>query len=274
MVGGAPTVESIAMTYLQFHLLFLVPAIAGLGLRIWYAQSMRPSYRKGLLFIVAIAVLYTTPWDNYLVSKQVWTYGEERVLAVLGFVPLEEYLFFALQPLLTGLWVLGLGGRFLEVSHRPSRFTARAVGGLAYLTVGLCGLVLLQWNATLYLGLILVWASPMLLLQWLYGGPWLWAQRRQVAVGVAVPTVYLCIADRLAIEWGIWRISEQYTVHVSLAGLPMEEALFFLLTNLLVVQGLLLAVRELETGWIGSPIYGMWQRLVNHRENRATKSFP
>ena len=65
-------------------------------------------------------------------------------------------------------------------------------------------------------------------------------QRRTVALGVAVPTVYLWIIDRIALATGIWHISPTYTTGIALFGLPIEEALFFLVTNLFVVQGLVL----------------------------------
>ncbi|WP_375335542.1 lycopene cyclase domain-containing protein [Halorussus sp. MSC15.2] len=39
---------------------------------------------------------------------------------------------------------------------------------------------------------------------------------------------------------GLWTISPDYSTGIHVAGLPVEEAIFFVLTNLLVVQGLLL----------------------------------
>jgi hypothetical protein len=59
-------------------------------------------------------------------------------------------------------------------------------------------------------------------------------------VGTLVPTLYLCVTDRIAIEYGIWILSEQYTTGIFVAGLPVEEAAFFFVTNLFVVQGLVL----------------------------------
>ena len=42
----------------------------------WGLQAM------GVLAIVAL--VYTTPWDNYLVKNGVWWYPSNRVLAVIG----------------------------------------------------------------------------------------------------------------------------------------------------------------------------------------------
>ncbi len=48
------------------------------------------------------------------------------------------------------------------------------------------------------------------------------------------------MADWVAIRAGVWSLSARYTTGVELAGLPVEEALFFLVTNAFVVQGLVL----------------------------------
>jgi hypothetical protein len=52
--------------------------------------------------------------------------------------------------------------------------------------------------------------------------------------------VYLWVADAAAIHLGIWTISSEFTLGLEPFGLPVEEATFFLMTNLLVVKGILL----------------------------------
>lgn len=56
------------MTYLGFHLVFLLPPL--LLLLLWN----RPKAPRlwAYLLMPLIALLYTTPWDNYLVWKGVW----------------------------------------------------------------------------------------------------------------------------------------------------------------------------------------------------------
>ena len=61
---------------------------------------------------------------------------------------------------------------------------------------------------------------------------------RAMSLAIGIPTVYLWIADRIAIGLEIWTISEATSTGVMLFGLPIEEATFFLLTNLLVVSGI------------------------------------
>ena len=89
-----------------------------------------PGWFAILAHIIA-AVVWTTPWDNYLVATGVWYYNPDLVTGVtLGWVPIEEYTFFILQTLLTGLWVLWLA-RHLKpapppIPHRPRLRTISA----------------------------------------------------------------------------------------------------------------------------------------------------
>ena len=56
---------------------------------------------------VLIALIWTTPWDNYLVATRVWWYDPALVTGLtLGWVPIEEYTFFVVQTLMAGLWLL------------------------------------------------------------------------------------------------------------------------------------------------------------------------
>ncbi len=106
------------MTYFGFLLLFLIiPLIlcGGLTLRDWRRGVTLPDELQNtsawltVLAHVAVAVIYTTPWDNYLVATAVWWYDPALVTGItLGWVPLEEYTFFVLQTLLLGLWLLYL----------------------------------------------------------------------------------------------------------------------------------------------------------------------
>ncbi len=223
------------MTYLEFLLIFLLPPLAWL-----LAHPRGPAGQRWLpLLMSAAALLYTAPWDNYLVFKGVWVYGRGRVLGTILYVPIEEYLFFLLQPLATGWWAL-----WAEPVERalPQRGALVRWGGLAACaSLSLLGAaLLLEGRHALYLGLILAWAGPVLAAQWAFGGDLLYQQVAPLLRGVALPTLYLWAADDLAIHLGIWRISAQFSSGFQLLGLPLEEAVFFLVTNVLVVQGVLL----------------------------------
>lgn len=93
-----------------------------------------------------------------------------------------------------------------------------------------------------YLGMELIWAVPVIALQWIIGHRTLRAHFRLVLLAVLLPTTYLSTADALAIRVGIWALNPELTLGIWIGGLPLEEAVFFLLTNAMVVQGLLLAL--------------------------------
>jgi lycopene cyclase domain-containing protein len=229
-----------ALTYLEFLLLFLVIPLAGLLVLSIRRPARWARIRPwGVAIIVAIALLYTAPWDNYLIARGVWQYGEGTVTAFLGRAPIEEYLFIVLQPAIAALWLAQLpvrdGAGSLTVAPR-----SRVAGVLAGAGVGFVGAVALLAPATFYLGAILLWAAPVLAIQWGFGWPFLWRHRRRVGFGVLLPTLYFSLADRIAIGMDIWTLSERYTTGIAPLGLPIEEAVFFLVTDLFVIQGLVL----------------------------------
>lgn len=235
------------MTYLQFHFVFILPPLVILAwLQTGRIRRIHPRAPLFLGLLAVIALVYTTLWDNYLVRRGVWGYGDGRVIGTIGYVPVEEYLFFLLQPLLVGLWLYRLlpagpeaAPRHAAKSERPGG-AVRWIGAGFYAAAALAGVAFLGTESGTYLGLILVWAAPVLAAQWAFAGGEIWARRRVLALGVTIPTLYLWVADAVAIHLGIWHISPVYTLGPALGPLPLEEAVFFLVTTLLVVQGLLL----------------------------------
>lgn len=233
------------MSYLTFLLLFL-----GIPISLLIVAQPRPMAGIGareawrwIGTLCIIAFVYTTPWDNYLVYRQVWNYGPERVLGTLGYVPYEEYAFFLLQPILTGLWtclLLGLYRGSSPTSQDDKGAEVKVASVVGWLTLTAAGVLMLFGQRSLYLGLILAWAGPILAgMAWISAAKF-WRHRRVWTLGIAAPTLYLWVADRIAIAEGIWDISNVYSFDFDPFGLPIEEAVFFLLTNTLVVQGLLM----------------------------------
>jgi len=230
---------TLALSYVGFLSIFVVLPVLGLSgyvaSRPWSAVDRR--LLAGTALIAGVALAYTTPWDNALLARGVWTYGENRVAARLWHAPVEEYLFVLGQTALVGLWTVTRA-----VTVRPAIRQDRRdalLGVAAGVAVGVAGLALLS-GRTFYLGAILAWAGPVLALQWAVGWRYLWAVRRRLAVTVVVPATYLAAVDAFAIADGIWTISRATATGVAIAGLPIEEALFFLATTLFVVQGLVL----------------------------------
>jgi lycopene beta-cyclase len=228
------------MTYLQFHLIFILPPLLLLAL-----TSRAPMRRLGaralpaLPGVVLLALVYTTPWDSELIRRGVWSYGPDRVVGTIGLIPVEEYLFFILQPLLTGLWFYRLAPPVGD-DAQPATSGFRWGGAAVYAALALFGVWLLGRREGTYLGMILAWAAPVLAAQWALSAGRIAAAPRAFVLGIAIPTLYLWMADAIAIRLGIWHISEAHTLGIGIGSLPLEEATFFLATNLLVVQGLML----------------------------------
>jgi lycopene cyclase domain-containing protein len=95
------------------------------------------------------------------------------------------------------------------------------------------------------MALLMVWFLPPIVLQLAFGGDILWHYRRLIVLGLVPPFVYLCLVDAAAIHSGTWTINPQNTVGLDVAGiLPLEEITFFLVTNVLIVFGIVLMLAQ------------------------------
>ncbi len=91
-----------------------------------------------------------------------------------------------------------------------------------------------------YLPFLLVWALPVLGAQWAVGWRYLWRERRRWPWVVLGLGAYFTLADAVAIEARIWTFDTRSLVGLYLGPVPIEEALFYLLTSAMVVQGCVL----------------------------------
>ena len=242
------------MTYFGFLGLFLaIPILILLGLTWQDARLGRQLPRRFaayspwniLLLHLALALAYTTPWDNYLVATSVWWYDPAKVTGiVLGYVPIEEYTFFLVQPILTGLWLLFWLRRQpdqVKDGWKNGRLRRNALIILGGLWLGMVAILVADRAPGTYMALILAWALLPIMLQVGFGGDILWRHRRVVLLGFLPITLFLAAADALAIYDGIWTIDPAQTLNWYIGGiLPFEEFLFFFVTNILVVFGMTL----------------------------------
>lgn len=245
------------MTYLQFLLVFvLVPTFFIVVLSYWPARL--PGAGRGTLgwhwfgvtALAAIALFWTTPWDNYIVANGVWTYGTDRVIGVIGYVPIEEYLFFILMPAFNGaLFYLILkafkGIRHSETTSAPNHRALICILFVIVLSVAL--LVFLNNERFFYFSVTLLWFVPPLWLQWFFDARCLILNRRLILLSTLLPTLYLSAADHFAIRQGIWTISDQTRSGWDILGLPIEEAFFFFIVSILLSQGMVLWHRLKKT---------------------------
>ena len=233
---GIPVLFFALLNFTLYRLGFELPS----SLRTWPALTVVGGH-------VLLALVYTTPWDNYLVATRVWWYNPDLVLGItLGYVPFEEYLFFVGQTVLLGLALLA-AGRLLpdpSLSFHPQPYLRLGSAGLA-LVAWLFGLLLLLWGHPpgTYMGLELAWGMIPLLIQFTFGADILWHHRRPVLWTLLPGALFLSCADALAIRSGTWTIDPEQSLGVTLGGiLPVEEFVFFLLTSSMVVFGVTLVI--------------------------------
>ncbi len=242
------------MTYFGFLLRFLViPILIFLGIT-WRDNKNNkptPGFQNGRAVWVAIfvhillAVVYTTPWDNYLVATGVWYYNPALVTGILlGYVPIEEYTFFVLETILGGLlwWFLARRLSPPAETFQPSKpMRMISTGILTVIWIIFTALFFGDNQPITYLSITLFWALPAIFPQLLYGADILWHHRKLVLLAILIPGTYLSLMDIVALKETTWSIAKDQTTGILFLGiLPLEEVLFFFITNVLVAFGMTL----------------------------------
>ena len=200
----------------------------------------------------------TIPWDSYLIRANIWSYPPDAILGPTLFsIPAEELFFFVIQTYITSLVYLCLNKAnfapaLLPYEHGPEDNRTRGrwgwqqrhetlvkvIGQLALICAIIAGAALIKsGGAGTYLGLIICWAFPFLLLLWylnLHSLP----PSGHVADGfrslssqfmlrlpafsiigpIAIPTFYLWLVDSLALRRGTWVIVQGTKYNVQLFG--------------------------------------------------------
>lgn len=251
------------MTYFGFLLRFLViPILILLFINTLSGTCLRgkdrptPGFDRskigwGILIHVILAVVYTTPWDNYLVATGVWYYNPDLVTGIVfGVVPLEEYTFFVLETILAGLWWWFLATRLdipRKEDFKPSKSGRVIAFGVLFLVwVVFTVMFFSGWEPGTYLSIIFFWALPAIFPQFLYGADILWHYRKLVAMVILPLGTYLSLMDVVALRDTTWSISPAQTTGVQFFGiLPLEEVVFFFITNILIGFGLTLLLSDL-----------------------------
>jgi lycopene beta-cyclase len=243
------------MTYFGFLLRFLVIPILLLLFVNWREQGRPiPGFNigkiwQGILIHIVLAVIYTTPWDNYLVATGVWYYNPDLVTGIVfGYVPLEEYTFFVLETLMIGLWWWKLAGWKVFTPQTPFKpNNAFRVWGLSLLAaVWTASLLVLfsGWKPGTYLAITLTWALPAIAPQLAFGADILWHHRRLLGTVILTGAGYLSAMDALAIGAGTWTIDPYQSTGIFIGNLPIEEGVFFVITVVLISFGMTLLLSE------------------------------
>ncbi|KAK5114198.1 hypothetical protein LTR85_010263 [Meristemomyces frigidus] len=236
--------------YALVHLTYTLPPAALLTLLYAPLCTKLDLYEIG--FLITIAVTSTIPWDSYLIRTNIWSYPPSVVLGPKIFdIPIEEVFFFVIQTFNTTLLYLILSKPVLHSVHlfKEAKGTRegqkwkyiKLMGQLAFALTFKKGIdyVRAEGKQT-YLGLIFVWAAPFLWMLWSLAYQFLVRlPLTSTLVPIVVPTLYLWVVDTLALKRGTWVIESGTKTGITLwPGLEIEEAVFFLFTNCLIVFGL------------------------------------
>ncbi|KAF5670054.1 phytoene synthase [Fusarium heterosporum] len=227
--------------YAQVHLKYTIPV--GIVLAAVYRPLMSRLDVFKLVFMITTAVVSTIPWDSYLIRNRIWTYPPGVVVGLTAWdIPAEELFFFVIQTLNTSLLYMILSKpTFHPVYLSKKTSWGKIAGQILFASAIAFGAFSVSTGGEgMYLGLILIWACPFLLFLWtisyqfIVNLPW-----TNTALPIALPTLYLWVVDTFALRRGTWSITSGTKYGFVLwDGLDIEEAVFFLLTNTLIVFGL------------------------------------
>ncbi|KXJ94155.1 Phytoene synthase [Microdochium bolleyi] len=199
--------------------------------------------------LCTVAFVATVPWDSYLIHNGIWTYPPDAIIGPRLFaIPIEELFFFIIQTYITAMLYTLLNKptfhpQFLtnEASASTRMRQGRAAGQFFLaICIAVGAFLVVKGGQGTYLGLILMWACPFLLLTWTFSGYFLFNLPTVcIATPIIAPTIYLWVVDELALGRGTWAIESGTKLGWCLWGsLEIEEATFFLVTNVLIVFGM------------------------------------
>lgn len=235
--------------YALVHIKYTIPP--AIALTLLYRPLLQRIDAYKILFLVAVAIISATPWDSYLIRNQIWTYPPNAVLGPkLFLIPIEEVFFFFIQTYITSLlymifnkplfhptFLIDRGSSAVTIKKKLLGRTIQAVLVLLFIAA----IVALNLSGTgTYLALILLWALPFVFLLWSLSYPFLLnLPITSTLLPIVLPTFYLWLVDTIALKRGTWMITSGTKLSIYLwEGLEIEEAIFFLATNILVVYGL------------------------------------
>nr|UYR58270.1 15-cis-phytoene synthase/lycopene beta-cyclase [Rhodotorula sp.] len=244
--------------YWLVHARWTIPPSVALWLVFRKLRTWRDVY-KTLFLITQIAVTATIPWDSYLIRNRIWSYPDSSVVGPTLFaIPYEEVFFFFVQTYLTSTLYAVLTRPIVHATLLPrTPSEGRTVKWTG--TALLCGVFALSWakleegGEGTYLALIVGWVAPFLTLLWWVASEHICAMpRATLLLAIFAPTVFLWELDARALQRGTWVIEQGTKLGWDFRGLEIEEAVFFLLTNVMIVFGMAacdhcLAVHDLRS---------------------------
>ncbi len=222
------------MTYIQFLLIFTVIPIVALALIL--RNYLDAVYLKWLFVVSLIAFFATAGWDNYAVYSGIWHFPENKTLGIkLFYVPLEEYMFFFLQTFTTGLVQLIFIGKNIRMNLK--NVSLIFIPLLIFRTDEILKLPFGNFN---YIFHLFSWGGFFILVQIIAGRKKILGNLSLILIPSLIMTLYFSFADSVSIGQGIWDFDPSQTTGIRVFNIPLEEILFFLVTNILITEAMIL----------------------------------
>ncbi|PWY83996.1 phytoene synthase [Aspergillus eucalypticola CBS 122712] len=235
------------LDYLMVHLTYNIPLAVVMTLAYWPFYTKLDLYRNsntyyGLPSSSNIAVISNIPWDSYLIRTRILTYPPYAILGPsICLIPIEEVSFFVIQTYNTSLLYIIPTKRFVMPMYLgPQDALKRNLGIVIIGSSQFSGLASVYHGGRYtYLGLILAWICPFMMIQWLVAYRFIVRlPLREVSLAVCIPTLFLWVVDTIALGKGTWVIESATKLDIQLWGsLDIEEAIFFAVTNIMIVLG-------------------------------------
>lgn len=234
------------MTYLQFHLRFNLPLLLLLAGITWVLGLFAALFLP-IVILCAIVLAFTFPWDNWAVKDGIWGFPEDRILARISYLPVEEILFFIIQTIQVAMLCTCMLQLYPAHPDSQVSFTPQTTA-LTCILVLLLVILFLSTKGyrkrTLqirYAWHLLFWFMPVILLQWIIASNILTSRLGAILGSSLIVGLYLTFADSVAIKHGIWFFDKKrITGHYITSEMPWEEGAFFFITSLLVAQSIVL----------------------------------
>ena len=120
------------MTYLSFLLIFLIPLFILLTIISFLKKTVNRHDIIGILILVIIAVLYTTPWDSHIIKNGIWFYDNDKIIGTLFNIPFEEYIFMIIQTIISGLIFCNFRKKISNIGFKFSVINLLTLSSLIY----------------------------------------------------------------------------------------------------------------------------------------------
>jgi len=229
--ASTTTIHMDSPTYLQFHLIFNLPVLI----------LTFPSYSKvfkEVCLLSVIAVIWSTPLEQFLIYSSAWSHFDDRVIYFVGNIPIEECAFFVIASFIPcGVFMQVSEGIHLKSVPRTWSCQLNSAliwffGSIAFI-FGIC-----IWPYHFYLANIICWSVPVIMFQWWYCPEVFFAYKWPLIKSVSAVTLFFSVTDHWALSHGIWRVDD--VMFDVIPGLPFEEFLWYFVTSVMGLQGLMM----------------------------------